>query len=282
MNTDGYLTNAGVLLADQNIYRHNRIFCTRWNGLNKTSLEEASDDDEYSGGLVKLLDSALNFVKKNTKKKWKKEASGRMEMPEYDEIAIREAIVNAIIHRQYTNAGSEVTIDIYDNRIVITSPGPMASGLLINKELENNIPSIRRNPILADIFARMKFMDRRGSGFDKIVNGTNRLFGDNKNHVEFYATETHFSVVIYNANYQNDKVNDKVNGKVNDKVKLSDNAEKILNAIINKPSITRKELEQVIGKKESTVNRAIRELKDQGYIDEKDSDKNGEWKILKH
>ena len=206
-------------------------------------------------------------------------------MPEYDEIAIREAIVNAIIHRQYTNVGSEVTVDIYDNRIEITSPGPMASGVLINKELSNNIPSIRRNPILADIFARMRFMDRRGSGFDKIVNATNRLFDDNENHVEFYATETHFCVVIYNANYENDKVNDKVNDKandkVNDKVKLSNNAQKIFKAIINKPSITRKELEKVIGKKESTVNRAIRELKEQGYIAEKDSDRNGEWKILK-
>ena len=111
----------------------------------------------------------------------------------------------------------------------------------------------------------MKFMDRRGSGFDKILNGTNRLFNDNENHVEFYATETHFSVVIYNANYRDDKAND----KVNDKVKLSDNTEKILNAIINKPSITRKELAEVISKKESTVNRAIRELKDQGYIAEK-------------
>ena len=136
MNDDGFLTNAGVLLSDQNIYRHNRIFCTRWNGLNKTSLEEASDDDEYSGGIVKLLDSALNFVKKNTKKKWKKIATGRVEMPEYDEIAIREVIVNAIIHRQYTNVGSEVTIDIYDDRIVVTSPGPMPSGKLINKELK--------------------------------------------------------------------------------------------------------------------------------------------------
>ena len=143
------------------------------------------------------------------------------------------------------------------------------------------IPSIRRNPILADIFARMIFMDRRSSGFDKIVNWTNRLFDDQENHVEFYATETHFSVVIYNANYRDGKANDKANDKVNDKVKLYDNAEKILNAIINKPSITRKELAEVISKKESSVNRAIRELKDQGYIAEKNSDKNGEWKILK-
>ncbi len=109
---------------------------------------------------------------------------------------------------------------LQDNRVEITSPGPMASGVLINKELSNNIPSIRRNPILADIFARMRFMDRRGSGFDKIVNGTNKLFDDNENHVEFYATETHFSVVIYNANYENDKV------------KLSDNAQKYLKPLL--------------------------------------------------
>ena len=114
-----------------------------------------------------------------------------------------------------------------DDRIVVTSPGPMPSGELINKELNNNIPSIRRNPILADIFARMKFMDRRGSGFDKIINGTNRLFDDNKNHVEFYATETHFSVVIYNANYNNVEngvtngvINDVINGALNENEKI--------------------------------------------------------------
>ena len=276
MNDDGFLTYAGVLLSDQNIYRHNRIFCTRWNGLNKTSLEEAADDDEYSGGLVKLLDSALNFVKKNTKKKWKKEASGRVEMPEYDEIAIREAIVNAIIHRQYTNVGSEVTIDIYDNRIVITSPGPMASGVLINKELEKNIPSIRRNPILADIFARMKFMDRRGSGFDKIVNGTNRLFNDNKNHVEFYATKTHFSVIIYNANYNYDAQNDARNDAQNDAQKGIEDL--LMQLIKNNPYITRIEMAEKIGKSKATVERTIKQSKKIRYIG---SSKKGHWEILK-
>lgn len=272
MNKDGFLTNAGILLADQDIYRHNRIFCTRWNGLNKTSLEEASDDDEYSGGLVKLLDSALNFVKKNTKKKWKKDANGRIEMPEYDDIAIREAIVNAIIHRQYTNVGSEVTIDIYDNRIVITSPGPMASGVLINKTLNtNNIPSIRRNPILADIFARMKFMDRRGSGFDKIVNGTNRLFNDNKNHVEFYATETHFSVVIYNANYKNDTQNDTQNDTTKGIEKL------LINLIKNNPNITRMEMAEKIGKSQPTIAREIRKSNKIKYVG---SSKKGHWEII--
>lgn len=276
-NQEGYLTNAGVLLADQNIYRHNRVFCTRWNGLNKTSLEEASDDAEYSGSLVRLLDLSLTFVKKNTKKKWKKEASGRVEMPEYDDISIREAIVNGLIHRQYTNVGSEVTIDIYDDRMVITSPGPMASGVLINKVLEPNIPSIRRNPILADIFARMNFMDRRGSGFDKIINGTNRLFDDGQNHVEFFATQTYFSVVIYNANYKDELQNGTVNGTVNDTV--NDTEKLIIKHISENNEVTIDKLVELCSKSRRTITRNMKLLQEKGIIERIGSDKSGCWKV---
>ena len=170
--------------------------------------------------------------------------------------------------------GSEVTIDIYDDRIVITSPGLMVSGVLINKELNNNIPSIRRNPILADIFARMKFMDRRGSGFDKIINGTNRLFYDNKNHVELYATETHFSVVIYNANYENlDR--GIINGTINENEKIvytlmKENPKIIVTEIIEKTNIPRR-----------TINRIITSLKEKEMIYREGSNKGGHWKILK-
>ena len=203
-------------------------------------------------------------------------------MPEYDEIAIREAIVNAIIHRQYTTVGAEVTIDIYDDRIVITSPGPMVSGVLINKKLEDNIPSIRRNPILADIFARMKFMDRRGSGFDKIINGTNRLFDDNKNHVEFYATETHFSVVIYNANYENSDrgtingtINGIINGTINEKEKI------VYTLMKENPKITVTEIIEKTNIPRRTINRIITSLKEKEMIDREGSNKGGHWKILK-
>ncbi|MBP3503829.1 MAG: HTH domain-containing protein [Bacilli bacterium] len=203
-------------------------------------------------------------------------------MPEYDEIAIREAIVNAIIHRQYTNVGSEVTIDIYDDRIVITSPGPMVSGMLINKELNNNIPSIRRNPILADIFARMKFMDRRGSGFDKIVNGTNRLFDDQENHVEFYATETHFSVVIYNANYENldrGTINGIINGIINGTI--NENEKIIYTLMKENPKITVTEIIEKTNIPRRTINRIITSLKEKEMIDIEGSNKGGYWKILK-
>ena len=261
MNSEGYLTNAGVLLSDQNIYRHNRIFCTKWNGLTKTSLEEASDDAEFTGGLVKILDSALNFIKLNTKKKWKKAPEGRVEMPEYDEISIREALVNALIHRQYTNVGSEVTVDIYDDRIAITSPGSLASGMIFNKEPTEIVPSIRRNPILADIFARMKYMDRRGSGFEKIKNGTNRLFNDGNNHVEFNATQSFFNVVIYNANYNKGK----------------EVVKEIVKEIEINGTISVKELGKKLNVSERTVRYEIDKLREKGIIIREGSTKAGKW-----
>lgn len=298
MNDDGYLTNAGVLLADQNIYHHSRVFCTRWNGLNKTSLEEASDDAEYTGSIVKLLDSALYFVKHNTKKRWKKEPRERKEMPEYDELAVREAIVNGLIHRKYTIQGAEVSVDIYDDRIEVTSPGGMISGKLLKGEVDEKIPSLRRNPILADVFARMHFMDERGSGFDKIKDRTNRLFKDHNNHVRFYATDTFFTVIIDNANYSNDKVNDQikcvenitendietgtVNGTVNDTPNntLNDTDFLILDFIIKNKEITISKLIENSKKSRRTVIRSIEKLKNAGLITRLGSDKNGYWKVL--
>ena len=59
---------------------------------------EALDDKEYSGSLVSLLQNGMEFVKNNSKKRWKKTGTGRVEMPEYPEQAVHEALVNALIH----------------------------------------------------------------------------------------------------------------------------------------------------------------------------------------
>ena len=78
------LTNAGALLADESPMRFSRIFCTRWYGLSKASgVMEALDDKEISGSLITLLQGGEEFVRNNTKKRWKKTGNGRVEMPEY-------------------------------------------------------------------------------------------------------------------------------------------------------------------------------------------------------
>ena len=98
--------------------------------------------------------------------------------------------------------GSEVHIDMFDDRIEIYSPGGMVSGISLEGKDLLKIPSKRRNPILADIFSRLKYMERRGSGFKKIL-------ADYKGQVEFDETKMpvfeadndDFILTLYNLNY---------------------------------------------------------------------------------
>lgn len=167
---DGFLTNAGALFADDSPIRNSRLFCTRWNGLDKApGLTDALDDKEFSSSLISLLQDGQDFIKNNTKKRWRKTGNGREEMPEYPEQAVFECLVNALIHRDYLALGGEVHIDIFDDRMEIYSPGGMIDGSLVQELDIDNIPSQKRNPIIADLFSIMHFMERRGSGFKKII-----------------------------------------------------------------------------------------------------------------
>lgn len=198
------LTNAGALLSDESPMRHSRLFCTRWYGLNKASgVMEAIDDKEFSGSLVSLLQNGEEFVKNNTKKRWKKTDTGRIEMPDIPERAALECIVNGLIHRDYLELGSEVHIDIFDDRMEIYSPGGMFDGSLVQNLDTDHVPSRRRNPVIADIFNRMNFMERRGSGFKKIKDDYHKAVNFRPElEPRFYSDATSFWVTLYNLNYK--------------------------------------------------------------------------------
>ena len=202
-NESGKLTNAGTLLADDSPMRHSRLFCTRWNGLDKSGdIVDALDSAEYSGSLIILLGEGVSFVKRNMKTMWKKTADSRIEMPDYCERSVLEALVNALIHRDYLILGSEVHIDIYDDRLTIYSPGGMADGTPIQERDITNISSTRRNPVLADIFGRLGYMERQGSGFKKI---TGAYYAAHNYRAElepkFYSDAASFQVTLYNLSY---------------------------------------------------------------------------------
>lgn len=159
----------------------------------------------------------MDFVINNSKKSWKKTATGRIEMPDYPERAVLEGIVNALIHRNYLEIGSEVHIDMFDDRIEIYSPGGMYDGTKVQDRDLMKVPSRRRNPVIADIFNRLKYMDRRGSGFKKIISDykvQSQYVDDMK--PEFNSDNDSFLLVLKNLNYykkQTKKTSDKKQAK---------------------------------------------------------------------
>ena len=204
VDEDRNLTNAGALLADESPIKHSRLFCTRWNGLDKApGIVDAIDDKEYTGGLINLLQDGTDFVINNSKKAWKKTADGRIELPDYPERAVLEGLVNALIHRNYLEVGSEVHIDMFDDRMEIYSPGGMYDGTKVQDRNLMQVPSRRRNPIIADIFNRLKYMDRRGSGFKKII-GDYRIQPQYNESKEpgFNSDNDSFLLVLKNLNYK--------------------------------------------------------------------------------
>ena len=255
VNKDSFLTNAGALLADEPIIKHSRIFCTRWNGLDMTSgIEEALNDSEFEGSILLLLQNAENFIKVNTKKKWKKGNESRIEMPDYPERAIQEVLVNAIIHRDYAVIGSEIHIDIYDDRIEIYSPGGMFDGSFIQEQNIMEISSLRRNPIIADLFNRIHLMERRGSGLKKIISSyQNAINYTQEKEVEFKSTQKDFKVILKNLNY-------KVAIKSGDKVAIKnqdEQLEKILEYIKKYNNCKTSDIENLLSVKSSRARKLL-------------------------
>ena len=195
---DKKVTNAGLLLSDQGLLIQSRIFCTRWKGLVKGSIDgDAIDDKEYNGSIISLLENAEVFIKNHSRIGWEIKGMKRIEVEDYPVRAIREAIVNAIIHRDYQIVGSEIHIDIYDNRLEITSPGGMIDGSFVQNLDITKISSMRRNRVISDIFNRLHFMERRGSGLTRIVES----YSDYDVKPIFNSDVSSFKVIFPNKNY---------------------------------------------------------------------------------
>lgn len=168
-----------------------------------SGLQDAFDDAEYTGSLITLLEEGEAFVKRNSHKGWFKAPDQRIELPDYPERAVEEGIVNALIHRDYLVVGSEVHIDMFDDRLEIYSPGGMFDGINVQERDLMQIPSQRRNPIIADMFSRLHFMERRGSGIKKIIKeykAQYKYFDDMQ--PEFVSEHGGFFLVLKNLNHR--------------------------------------------------------------------------------
>ena len=199
VTSDGKLTNAGLLFVDNCTVFQSRIFCTRWTGLYK---DDAISSVEHRANLVLLLKYGMDFIKNYTMSGWVKMPNYRLNLPDYSDRAIFEGLVNHLIHRDYTVMGGEVHIDIYDDRVELVSPGAMLDGTQIQDRDIYNVPSIRRNPVIADMFTQLDYMEKRGSGLRKMRELTEKLPNFLPGKEPRYKTEaSSFFTTFYNLNW---------------------------------------------------------------------------------
>ena len=275
VTSNGYLTNAGALFADDCPLWQSRLYCTRWDGKDKS---DAINDAEFTGNVIMLLREAMNFVKSNTRRGWEKLPNGRKNKPEYAERAVLEAMVNHFIHRDYTVMGGEVHLDIYDDRLTVTSPGGMYNGMLIQNLDIANVSSERRNPVLANVMAQLDYMEKRGSGLTRICNETKALDGykDELKPV-FESSHAQFQTIIY-ASVNISNVGDNV-GDMSE-TKLNERQYRIINLIRQTPSITAKQMSEILSVSSRTVERDIAILKKYKKLTRDGDDNDGVWVVL--
>ena len=269
------LTNAGALFADDCPLWQSRLYCTRWDGTEKG---DAINDAEFTGNVLMLLREAMNFVKSSTKKGWEKLPDGRKNKPEYAERAVLEAMVNHFIHRDYTVMGGEVHLDIYNDRLTVTSPGGMYNGMLIQDLDIADVSSERRNPILANVMAQLDYMEKRGSGLTRICNETKALAGykDELKPV-FKSTPSQFQTIIFAAS-DTQNVGDH-DGDMSE-TKLSERQKKILNLIKNSPTITGKQMSETLSVSQRTIERDLSALQKKGILKREGKDNSGVWIVF--
>ncbi len=172
---DGRLTEGFKMFSDGFESDETLTVCRLWNGFDKGS-DAVIDKKEFKGCLCDVFQNVMGFVERNSRSGFIKQKEGsRLDTVSYPELALREAVVNALAHRDYSIEGTQVDVDIFKDRLVITSPGHW---LLPKKPSEyslDTIPSVRRNKVICSCFEVAGLMERSGSGLKKIYTVYERL-----------------------------------------------------------------------------------------------------------
>jgi ATP-dependent DNA helicase RecG len=161
-------TNAGAMFFRINtkdvLFRHAGIVCALFKGTDKAHILDAK---ELNGDIVSNVDDTMIFLKKHLRLSYKIEALQRENILELPEDALREAVVNAVCHRDYFEKGARIMVEVYDDRVDIVSPGGVCKG--ITRENFGTI-SITRNSVLASMLYRIGYIEQMGTGIMRMKN----------------------------------------------------------------------------------------------------------------
>jgi len=159
----GYIIFASGVPQDIEPLSRYVVRCVSYAG--KSSASKILDQVDIVGPLDQQVEESLKFVLKNIRTKARIVGSKREEYSEYPELALREIIVNALIHRDYSNTGTYVQMVIFKDRIEVSNPGTLPPGITVENIKESQFS---RNAVIAKVMRDMDYMEEYGRGIDLI------------------------------------------------------------------------------------------------------------------
>jgi ATP-dependent DNA helicase RecG len=243
------------------------------------------------------------FVKRHTNVAYKIESTQHEEIPDYPEVALREAIINAVCHRDYFDKRSLVMVEVFENRVEISNPGGLPTGL---KPEDFGTKSVARNPLIASLLHRIDYIERMGTGISRIRGAVEEHGGCTVEfaHTAFYTTifrknkaeeigvkasEKDQRSVGENVGETSEKRRRNVGenvGETSEKRRkdigenVGETSEKILHLLQEEPRMTIEKLSEETGVSTRSVERNINKLQNIGRLQRIGAAKGGYWKVV--
>ena len=234
-------TNLGLLLSDQCVHT---IKAASFEGTTKSVFK---DRREFNGSLLQQMNDAYSFIEVYNKTRAEFLKLRRIDRRDYPEEAVREALLNSLVHREYAFSGSTL-INIFEDRIEFVSLGGLVNGLTANDILFGI--SQCRNEKLAAVFYRLKLIEAYGTGIQKIMDSYKDCIVKPK----IDLSDNAFKIVLPNQNM------------VIPAQDVNDNERVILDLVFRKNVISRKDVEEVLAISQSMAGRIIKQLVDKAVL----------------
>ena len=229
------------------------------------------DDVVIRGPLIIAVEEALDFIKRNIALGYEFGGDGlkRKDRWQYPIPALRELLLNAIVHRDYSNP-TDIIVKIYNDNIEISNPGRLIGGLTVEDLKTDNYQAKHRNKLLAEAFYLTGDIEKYGTGFKRL-----REWIVDYPYITLEVLDLNDFIRIVLSNKEIEPVNDTVNDTVNDRQK------QIIKLVETDKKITIEQLSEQTGVSRLTVIRDLKKLRELSIINRVGSDKTGHWEVIK-
>ena len=253
VSADGIYTNLGLLLSEQCLHT---IKAAVFEGINQNVFK---DRREFSGSLMQQLNEVYDYIDFHNQTHATFRKLLRIDTRDYPEVAVREALLNTLVHRDYSFRASTL-ISIYDDRIEFVSIGGLLPGLELD-DLMMGV-SVCRNPHLANVFYRLQLIEAYGTGMKKIMGAYANALVQPK----IKTTNNAFKIILPNVNFTPKAAEVHKDFEKAADLALDSNEEKVLQFLREHLMITRKETQTLLEVSQSTAGRILKAMVDSGRI----------------